>query len=234
MGKVLYKDTNGEWYWYDANNKKVYTFDYANEVYVESGTNVSSLTKAMGTSVVITETPYNKLKRINIGAPDKNCEQIMTFEEWILLMKCLGMEAYVDFKASFTESQWSNIIDTVRKLGMLRHVTWIVFWEDKDKLRAVDPHARFGLTWTLIDSQMDALRAYTADGEVIYYGTSDELTEAIASKARECGLVLECWFVPSIATTDEERVAGIKHAVSLGIDAIATDYVRIEDLFAEG
>ena len=229
-GKRLYMDSAGEWYWYDTNNQKLYT--YENGGYIESGVALSSLTRAEGKSIKISQTPYSKLKRVNMGKPDDNLEQIETFEEWIYLMKCLGMGAYVDCKMSFTADQWSYLVNVVRKLGMLRYVTWIVLWEDKDKLRAADPHARFGLTWTLTDSQMEALRAYTANGEVIYYGTSDELTEAIASKARECGLVLECWYVPTKNTTDEERVEAIKNAVSLGVDAIATDFIRVEDLYS--
>lgn len=242
-GKRLYADANGVWYWCNINvsPQEVYTFDYNNEVYVKSDVAFSSLTVVSPSSVAIKDTEYKVLKRMNMGKPEGNLEQIMTFSEWILLMKQLGMEAYIDIKKTtppeepaFTDEQWAELVGTVRKFGMLKHVTWLVSWGEWDILRSLDPSARFGITATLNEAHIEMLSSYTQGGEVIYYGTTEELTQQIADKVRECGLVLECWYVGYASTPEEEKLVQINKAFELGVEAIALDYVRIESLFING
>lgn len=58
-----------------------------------------------------------------------NGEKIPTLEEFLVLCRNIGLEAYIELKnsATYSEEQIQNIVNTVRKCGMSKYVTYISF-----------------------------------------------------------------------------------------------------------
>lgn len=233
-GKALYLDGNGGYYWVDKATNAVYT--YSDETgYTASDVTVSALTKAVGGNMKVVETPFNVLKRIDVGAyagEQYKGTQMLTFAEWILLMKRLGMNCYVDMKCSPTEEQWEMLVGIVRQYGMLKNVSWNVLgYAQAQILRQKDPSARFGYVGVWSDSALQFLKEqYIQNGSVYSNPQITDITEEYARKVHEAGVELECWYV-NYTGTDEETFAEIDRVVSLGIEGITLDYHRVEEVY---
>lgn len=142
------KDINGydvytdgtDFYYKNVETGIIYT--YINE-YIQSDIESSNITQCKGIDYSVETLPYNVLSRIDFGVymgRKFKGTKILTFEEWILLCKQLGMEVYIDKKFAYTDEHIEYMYNVVKKHGMLDKATWLdpLF----DKLRSLDPNAR--------------------------------------------------------------------------------------------
>lgn len=236
------------YYWYDDANGTLYTYD-ENNGYAESSVNVASLTRCNGdnyTSVYnpsgsAVSLPLSILKRIDFGAwrgfPGTS---VLTFEEWICLMKRLGMDAHVDKMGTYTEDEWALLMGIVRKYGMLENVVWYATEWDFEQIRSHYPKAKLCSVSTPTAESVAAFAKFLADGEFMFLPQNTALTKANAHLALNNGFKLGCWYTgygdyqsnSSIYNYPpaENICAEILRLLDLGVTEISLDKYRAEDV----
>lgn len=153
----------------------------------------------------------------------------MTFGEWTLCAKELGMNIYVDFKITATDAQAKELVDTVRRYGMEDNVSWL---DNFDLIRKYSPHARLGVLAHANSENVAANKKYLADGAFFYNSDGKTLTLAQAQLALEHGYGLECWYVDYEAKSESEIFSRIEELVHFGVQGISLDKYRIEEVMA--
>lgn len=111
-------------------------------------TELEEPTLVNGLNVSLASTTYEIISKISFGAcysDDYTNIGILTFPEYVLLSKKLGLGINLDYKISsngWTDEQISDIVSTLRAYGMLRVVRWGSIGRYKrDYLRSKDPEA---------------------------------------------------------------------------------------------
>ena len=228
-GYLMY--TNGtDFYWYDGESVYLY-----NDGYTKTGLDVNTLTAVHGSSYSVTELDFAVLRRIDFGYwfdPRFAGTQILTFEEWVLLCKQLGMEIYVDRKFVYTDEQAGRLVSIVRKYGMLDHTSWITGVGLARTIRNYDPNARCGVlsnpTQSIVDSWSDL--AHTGRG-VFFDGKATDLTAEAAQIAVDNGIDLGCYYVDFGSITAEQVYEEVRRLVSIGVQEITIDHYLADEAF---
>ncbi len=228
-GYAMY--TNGtDFYWYDG--EFVYLY---NDGYSKTDLNVENLTAVHGSSYSVTDLDFSVLRRIDFGYwfnARFAGTQILTFEEWVILCKQLGMDIYVDRKFAYTEEQAEELVGIVRKYGMLDHTSWITGIGLARTIRRYDPNARCGVlsnpTQSIIESWSDL--ASTGRG-VFFDGKATDLTAEAAQLALNAGIDLGCYYVDFGNIPAETVFEEIRRLVSIGVQEITIDHYLVDDAF---
>lgn len=179
-------------------------------------------------SVIVAESTYEALLECNMGTYKGQNVDIMTFEEWLILMKKIGLEAYVDLKSPLNSEQAIEIMNIVRKHGMLDKVTWSTNNTETIRgLRTAYPYARLALLgWTQINNFVLDLRIEGRPDLTVLYPQSIKLTDEVIENARNSGIGVECWHVGYSSygfDTEEEIFAEIERVFELGVTGICLD-----------
>lgn len=178
-------------------------------------------------SVVIAESTYETLYAGNMGTFNGREVKIMTFEEWLILMKKIGLEAFVDLKSHLTTEQAAEAVSIVRKHGMLDKVTWSTSAHVALRgIRAAHPTARLALIgYTSLAPDSEYIIEDRPDLTVLY-PQSTSVTAEVVENAHNAGVGVECWHVDYSAhgfTTEEAIFAEIERVVDLGVTGICLD-----------
>lgn len=159
-------------------------------------------------------------------------EKILTFEEWILLCKKLGLNCYIDFKVvndDFTIQMAETMVGIIRKYGMLNHVSYL---NNHEKIRRYHKNARIiSLVAPSVDT-INSFRTLLEDGEVIFNPNIENVKEGMAELAYSNGYGFECWYACNGENKDIV-FDNIEKAVSLGVQVISLDTYKVEDAFIE-
>lgn len=188
-------------------------------------------------SITVNQSTYETLINGNMGTFNGKEVDIMTFEEWLILMKKIGLEPYVDLKATLSVEQAAEAMAIVRKHGLLDKVTWSGGKTSAVNLRAAYPKARVALLYSdsvpNVDGEpnFDTLNDLIIDGHpeltIIYLKSTlidDEgkvMTEAIRK-----GIGVECWHCDYSAngfTTEEAILGEVERVLNLGVTGICLD-----------
>lgn len=130
-------------------------------------------------------------------------EQIPTFEEFIILCKRLGLHPYVEIKnTAMSTSQVAQLVETVKRYGMLRNSTWIsVSTTALGYVLDNDPCARVGyVTSDTTDATVTWATGTKTDSNEVFidlfqYVVTSDFVEACAAAS----VPLEVWTVNSEA-----------------------------------
>ena len=172
-----------------------------------------------------------ELKAMDFGTPDGfPGEQILTFAEWVRCAKELGLDVYVDFKFTPTDAQARELVQTVRRYGMLKNASWLFNY---DLIRKYDPSARLCITTVPTASNVETYAHYLDGGDVAYNPSSKLLDEENTMLALNAGYGLECWYVDYGTTSKAAVFAEIERVVNLGVQRMTIDVYRVDDVFAE-
>jgi glycerophosphoryl diester phosphodiesterase len=122
--------------------------------------------------------------------------KIPTLEEFILLCKKLSLHPYIELKWGLTDSRAQIAVNIVKRLGMLRNVTWISF--DKQSLTYIlqyDNKARVGFISDPLDQTVitNALSLKNGTNEVFLSISQASVTKELSDSVLEQGLELEVW-----------------------------------------
>ena len=232
-GYHMYVNSSGYAYWYDSANSKMYTFD---NDYVESQATVSSLTRVSGANYSVTDFPLSVLKRIDFGvwkgATFKGT-QILTFAEWVLLCKKLGMEIYIDRKTSYTREGVKELVDTVRRYGMLDHTSWIgVGTSIAQIIREYDSNARIGVLENPTATNVVTWSELNKVGRGVFFdGNAATLTEEAVQIGLNNGYEVECYYVDFGSTSKTDIFKRFETLVTWGVQGITTDKYRVDEAF---
>lgn len=187
----------------------------------------------------IADYTLDELKDMDFGSWYDNefaGEKILTFREWVLLCKKLGMEIYVDRKITYTDAEAEELVETVRQLGMLDKTTWL---GNPTVIRQYHPTARCAVfhapTNEKINQYAEMLKQ-GGRGSIVFNPQSTALTAENAAIALDAGYGLECWHVeyPLYGFNTEESVFDeIERVIDIGVQAITIDEYRVEDAIAK-
>ena len=126
--------------------------------------------------------------------------KIPTIEEFVSLCRKLDLRPYIELKTSgnYTQQSVSDVVDIVKKYGMLDKTTWISF--DNTYLGYVknaDSKARLGYILSTISSTgiSEALALKTSDNEVFIDCNISNVTDALIGDVITAGLPLEAWTI---------------------------------------
>lgn len=188
-------------------------------------------------SLVIAESTYETLYAGNMGTFNGKEVKIMTFEEWLILMKKIGLEPLVDLKSRLNAEQCLQAMAIVRKHGLLDKITWCTnAYETIEGIRAAYPMAKLALLgWTT--ATLSGMPHTIIEGRpdlTILYPQSIHVTAEVVETARTEGVGVECWHVgyESYGFDTEEKIfAEIDRVVELGITGICLDTYLPGDYF---
>lgn len=230
-GYMLY--TNGEtFYWYDTDNDAVYTT--LSGTYAASSVLVSQLTLANGAMYSVADFDLATLKLMDFGAwygAEFAGTKILTFAEWVLLCKKLGMDVYVDYKFTYTKEQAQRLVETVRRYGMLRHISWICNTTTANYIRYYDPEARIGFLTIPTEANIKTYAPYLDGGPVFYDGNAPDITREAVILGHDAGFVVEAYYV-AFGSTDRETVyAELRRLFEAGVQTITTDHYHASEAF---
>lgn len=181
---------------------------------------------------VIAENTYETLLNCNMGTFNGKTIPIMTLEEWLILMKKIGLEAYIDIKSSLTEDTAAAAVAIVRKHGMLDKVTWSGSVSKLTLIRKFDATARIAFlsTTAFADTFItETLKPFVIEGKpnlTVVNTQSKYVTAKYVEAVHNAGLSIECWHCDYSAygfETEEEILAEIERVVNLGVTGICLD-----------
>lgn len=139
--------------------------------------------------------------------------KIPTLQEFITLCRAIGLRPYLELKTSgYTQQDITNVVNIVKRCGMLNKVTWISFSDSYlNMVSAVDPHARLGYLVDAVNSTKinNALALVTNDNEVFMNCNINYLTDQIVNDIINNGFQLEAW-----TTNSESVILGLNPYIS--------------------
>lgn len=141
----MYRSDEGEYYWYDEAAE-----EYLDEDYSVLEVQPSNIEQCRGADYSVGNMNLSLLKKIDFGSwfsPEFVGERILTFYEWVMLCKKIGMEIYVDKKIPYTNEVLEELFSIVRKCGMLDKTSWIGLSHAQAVYvrENLDRNARFGI-----------------------------------------------------------------------------------------
>lgn len=239
-GYFMYSDGNGNFYWYDADNEALYTWDGTQ--YVASSVSLSSLTQCDGTDYSINTLTLAILKRLDFGSWKSSKykgETIPTFDEWICYCKMLGLNAWIDTKLTEQEltAAAEYLVGVVRKYGMLRNVVWI----SSSSIRAIRSYDGKAVCALLVAPDASRIAAFAdliesgGEGSVIFDPEWSAITQENAALALNAGYGLSAWYVNFFPNSTDKAVIfqNIVNTMKLGVQNFTLDIYTVEDVIYE-
>ena len=239
-GYYMYTDGT-DFYWYDSENSILYTYD-STDGYTESNVDISNLTQCAGANYGVnseyaTGLNLDVLKRLDFGAYKSDAykgTQILTFKEWVLLCKQLGMEIYIDRKLTYTDTLLTQAANIVKWLGMSKKTSWLgLSTKQITTLRSIIDGARCG---TLLHPTAELISLYseynTGRGFFFNGNAQDGMTEEVIQLGLNAGFDVEVWYVGVTSVSESDQFSAMRTAVSYGVTGITLDHYRVEDAFA--
>lgn len=249
-GYIIYKDGSGNYYFYDGTNAQLYTYDYANKKYVGSEVDVSTLTVVRYRQIVVNNEKVEFMKRVdtNYSYPyvPKGHDGVLTFKEWLLLCRKLGMKCAIDRKFTATQETYEELAQIVIDTGMKNNVYWVVSgtliagW-----IRVLLPTAKlivdFNDVFPNISTQSDivALKIDGIDDALIVeaqagkVGNEYVITEENAKSWLEQGIVVGAWNYLQNTQTKEEMTKEIDRLIDCGVSFFTWDIYSPYELMNE-
>lgn len=232
-GYEMYTDGT-TFYYYNSESGVLYTY---NNGYVVSSVDVSTLTRCNGPNYTPESLPLSVLKRIDVGVyKDRKFQgtQILTFAEWIILMKQLGMDGYIDRKMGYTTQTITELANIVKSYGMLDHMSWIGIptTDIIEALRAVDPNARIGILEHPNSTTIQTYAPYNTGRGFFFDGyAGNGLTRETVQIGLMAGFEVECYLVgyDYPVLTEDDVFNMILNALSYGVTGMTLDYYRVDE-----
>lgn len=188
-------------------------------------------------SVLVAENTYATLLSYNMGSFNGMDVKILKFEEWLVLMKKLGLRPYVDLKITLTEELAANAVGLVRRHGMLDDVTWSGAYTSLANIRAVHETARVAVIGvSSVTSGVQDLAVSGRPDLTVIYPQSIDVTADVVSAATEAGVGVECWhcaYASNGFTTEGAILAEVERVVDLGVTGICLDTYLPGDYFVK-
>lgn len=232
-GYLMY--TDGTDFYYVKNNT-AYTWNGTS--YETSATSLASLTRCAGSNYTPESLTLAELKRIDVGVYKGSSfvgTQILTFTEWVLLCKQLGMGIYVDRKIDWTDAQLTELAQIVNRLGMGEYSSWLsIYGSQIPILRAVISDARVGIPSHPSDDNVVAYAQYNTGRGVFFNGNAKSgLSASVVQKGLDAGYQVEAYYVDyGNSDTEADILEAIRTAVGYGLTGLTLDHYTVDDAFA--
>lgn len=229
--------TDGTTFYYVDSANSVYTWNGSQ--YVASSKALSSLTRCQGSDYTVTGLTLAVLKRIDFGRY-KHMKfagtQILTFAEWVLLCKQLGMSIYIDKKLSYTTATLTAAANIVKNYGMSKYASWLsLSTSEIETLRSIIPGARCGILSHPTQELITQYAPYnTGDGFFFDGDAKTGMTEAVIHLGLSNGFDVEVYYVDYASGTTEEQIYNtIRTAISYGVTGMTIDHYNLDDIYSD-
>lgn len=168
-----------------------------------------------GTGAVASMT-YAQLLQYDFGSwkgSEYAGEKIPRFEDFIRLCRDIGLHPYIEIKGEVTAGRIDDLVQIVRRHGMIRNVTWVSFSiNNLYEVLNLDPAARIGLNCTLSASAIDDMVSIS-DGanEPFIMAGYGSITAELVGYCADSEIPVEAWTVndASIGAALDPYVSGI-------------------------
>ena len=239
-GYLMYTN-NTDYFYVDPTDNTVYTWDGSD--YVESSVPIGSLTRCDGSNYGVNSDygvrglNLNILKRIDFGvykSEKYKGTQILTFDEWVLLCKELGMDIYIDRKLTYTNELLTMAANIVKKYGMGDHASWLgLTYSQIDLLRTIIPGSRCGTLQFPTAALIERYEPYNTGRGFFFNGDAKNgMTEGAIQLGLNAGFEVEVWYVSYGSTSENDILDVIRAAVSYGVTGITLDHYRVDEAFS--
>jgi len=221
-------------YFYDSADNILY-----NEDYTVSSASVATLTRCNGTNYNISDLPFSFLRKLSFGAYKDIkylSEQILTFAEWVLLCKQLGMDIYIDRKITYTDAIISDLFTIVRRYGMLDNSTWIGLTSTQASYvrTNLDSNARFCKLAAPTQALITEWQSLNQSGRgVMFNPDAKTVTQSEIQLGLDNGFQVECYYADVTDKTEYEILSTVKQFISYGVQGMTIDHYRVADAFRE-
>lgn len=155
--------------------------------------------------------------------------QGLSFDEWILLMKTLGMTPFIDTKALAPEPAGGDSVVLLKsildKYNMTDKVVWAIGWTGAARLRTIMPNAKVGFTLssTPTDQEIADCADYLIDNDpdtAFIFVDTNHLTASVVERCHAAGVGCYAWKADATIIDNPDEVVGY---VKLGIDGLCSD-----------
>lgn len=153
----------------------------------------------------------------------------LSFDEWILLMKTLGMTPFIDTKAISPEPVGGDSVVLLKsildKYNMTDKVIWAIGWTGAARLRTIMPNAKVGFTLssTPTDQEIADCADYLIDNDpdtAFIFVDTNHLTASVVERCHAAGVGCYAWKADATIIDNPDEVVGY---VKLGIDGLCSD-----------
>ena len=239
-GYKVYIDSTNNIYYYDEQEEKIYEFIDNN--YIESQEqDINNLTPMNGADYSVTDILYKDLKRFDFGlyyGEQFRGTQMLSFEEWVLLSKQLGMEIYIDRKNTWTDEDVIWMDSILKKYGMRDKTSWINISIDRaETLKSIYNNYRFGTLSTPTEALCEYWEEFkdntSVRGNFFFNPDGRTLTVEQAQLAINNGYEIECWYVDLTTISYGTIMNRIRELVDMGITGLTIDKYRVTDAHAD-
>jgi glycerophosphoryl diester phosphodiesterase len=157
----------------------------------------------------------------------------LSFDEWIELMKNLGMIPYIDTKAISPEPAGGDSVVLLKSIldkhGMTDKAIWAIGWTGAARIRTVMPKAKIAFTFSTTPTDEDIAHAaeFIVDGDIhsaVLAPDVNHVTREIVNKCHAAGVGVYSWIAD---TTIIDRPNDILQYVQVGIDGFISDGANI-------
>lgn len=232
-GRFLYCSEDNMFFWFDAETEV-----YVGENYEELKTQPVNLVQCRGADYSIEKMNFSLLKKLDFGdwfSSEFAGERILTFREWVMLCKRLGMEIYVDKKINYTNDILTDLFGIVRECGMLNKASWIglshaqaVFVREN-----LDRNARFSILANPTTAAVEQWKDIQQTGRGFFFnGNGKTITRESARLGLNAGFEVECYYVDFGRISAEQVYTKIRELVDFGLTGITTDKYRVDEAFS--
>ena len=216
----------------DPETESLYTY---NNGYVASTVDISTLTRCVGSNYTCESFDFDTLRRIDVGA-NKGQQfagtQIMTFKEWVLLCKKLGMELYIDHKMAYTNADILALFEIVKAAGMIEHASWIgLNVATATYLRTLDPNARIGILENPTQELIATYAPLNTNHNLFFNGNANELTLEAVQLGINAGFDVEAWMVDFLAKSESVVIDTINNVIEYGISGFTIDHYTLDKIY---
>lgn len=163
-------------------------------------------------------------------------ERILTFAEWVLLCKNLGLKINVDTKFEWTEAQAAALAQTVIDYGMVDKCVWNINFNGgyTNKLIELIPNATLNYIATATAERCAILQSLMSEHPGISFQLTPELSQLTAADvARAHSYGFKQFFYTAVDLTSvnlESYKAYMDDVLAFGVDGGVTDIYRIVDV----
>ena len=199
----------------------------------------SKLSKIGDSSHGVGDYTLAQLKAMDFGswkASKYANERILTFSEWVLLCKNLGLKINVDTKFEWTAEQAASLAQTVIDYGMTDNCVWNINFNGgyTTKLVELIPKANLNYIGTATAERCAILQSFMSEHPSISVQLTPELSELTAEDvARAHSFGIKQFFYTAIDLTSvnlENYKTYMQSALTFGVDGGVTDIYRIVDI----
>lgn len=166
-------------------------------------------------------------------------ETILTFEDFVLLCKKLGLQILIDTKFEYSEAQITELSGIVNKYGMMDKAIWYINFNGSylAKLKELYPKARVAWIGTATEARCQIVKNQLVDGvdySVCLIPAIADLTAEDVERAHSYGISAGCYTSVDFDSLDISTLkTAMSNAIDMGIDLIVSDVYRAKDIADE-